>query len=505
MQHRFDTILSGLLGEIIPGQLISGQCGPAVLLAVSGGIDSMCMAELFRHSGTGVKFAVAHCNFSLRGEESDSDELLVSEWAQKAGVRIHKTRFDTEEYARDHGLSIEMAARELRYGWFAALCGEFGYMAVAVAHNANDNVETLFLNLLRGTGIKGLSGMDSVSGLPVSSGSDGMECPGSGRGKPVLLRPLLSFTRTQIEGYVFAHNVRYHNDRTNSGTEYKRNKLRNLVFPLFGQINPSFIRTVGREMEYFSQVEGIAEKYYQDNSTWLSRPEIDREKLLSQPYWEYLLYRTLEGYGFPPSVTASLTGLLKSGRTVPGKVFVADGYTLVTSSRYLIIREKAEDELAPSPSSRLRRSGTLPGSLSGAFADRGEILAVHGPGTYRFNGLSFSVRVLDRNEIKSLRTPPGVLMFDAGSMDFPFVCRKWERGDWLVPLGMKGRKKVSDLFTDLKYSLPEKEGAVMAVDGRNAGSIERRNHIAAVLGVRIDDSKKIDDSTGAVLVISLLQ
>ena len=366
-------------------------------------------------------------------------------------------------------------------------------------------METLFLNLLRGTGIKGLSGMDPVSGLPVSSGSDGMECPGSGRGKPVLLRPLLSFTRTQIEGYVFAHNVRYHNDRTNSGTEYKRNKLRNLVFPLFGQINPSFIRTVGREMEYFSQVEGIAEKYYQENSTWLSRPEIDREKLLSQPYWEYLLYRTLEGYGFPPSVTASLTGLLKSGRTVPGKVFVADGYTLVTSNRYLIIREKAEDEPAPSPSSRLRRSGTLPGSLSGAFADRGEILAVHGPGTYLFNGLSFSVRVLDRNEIKSLRTPPGVLMFDAGSMDFPFVCRKWERGDWLVPFGMKGRKKVSDLFTDLKYSLPEKEGAVMAVDGRNAGSIERRNHIAAVLGVRIDDSKKIDDSTGAVLVISLLQ
>ena len=153
MQRAFDSILAALLEELASGRPELSGRRPSVLLAVSGGIDSMCMAELFRCSSVDVGFAIAHCNFSLRGEESDSDEALVEKWADGNGVKFHRVRFDTLAYASGNGLSTEMAARVLRYGWFSELCGQNCYDAVAVAHNANDNVETLFLNLLRGTGI----------------------------------------------------------------------------------------------------------------------------------------------------------------------------------------------------------------------------------------------------------------------------------------------------------------------------------------------------------------
>ena len=244
MQRKFDAILSGLLDEE------PSLKGRPVLLAVSGGIDSMCMAELFLHSLSFVRFAVAHCNFRLRGDESDSDELLVTEWCARNGIRLYKKDFDTVSYARTCGISIEMAARDLRYGWFAETARAGGFGAVAVAHNANDNVETLMLNLLRGTGIRGISGMHRLSGMP---GYDG----------GFLIRPLLGFTRKQIEGFARSRGISWHEDRTNAGTEYKRNRIRNLVFPVFEDINPSFVRTIAREMDYFSQVSDIADDYFQ--------------------------------------------------------------------------------------------------------------------------------------------------------------------------------------------------------------------------------------------------
>ena len=156
MQKRFSEALNELRG------LIKEWSAPSVLIAVSGGIDSMCMAELFASMEQSLSFAVAHCNFRLRGEESDGDEALVRKWAQEHNVILHIKSFDTQEYAASNGISIEMAARDLRYGWFADLCREYGYAAVAVAHNANDNAETLILNMLRGSGLSGLTGMSSL-------------------------------------------------------------------------------------------------------------------------------------------------------------------------------------------------------------------------------------------------------------------------------------------------------------------------------------------------------
>ena len=211
-----------------------------LLVAVSGGIDSMCLSEKVRLEGG--PFAIAHCNFSLRGAESDADEAFVRAWAAQYGIPIHVKRFDTNAYAAENGISVEMAARRLRYHWFGQLCREHSYEAVAVAHNANDNAETLLLNLLRGTGLKGLTGMKAEGFIPDPEFND---IP--------LRRPLLQMTRADIEAYAAEHNLTWREDSTNASNDYKRNKIRNQVFPVFAEINPSFIQTLNRDMDRIAE------------------------------------------------------------------------------------------------------------------------------------------------------------------------------------------------------------------------------------------------------------
>ena len=211
-----------------------------LLVAVSGGIDSMCLAEKVRLEGG--PFAIAHCNFGLRDEESDSDEAFVKAWADSHGIPCHVRRFETSAYAAKEGISIEMAARRLRYHWFGQLCREHGYEGVAVAHNANDNAETLILNLLRGTGVRGLLGMKAEGFVPDPEFAD-----------VPLYRPLLGMSRADIEAFAAEHGLSWREDRTNALNDYKRNKIRNLVFPVFREINPSFVETLNKDMERFAE------------------------------------------------------------------------------------------------------------------------------------------------------------------------------------------------------------------------------------------------------------
>ena len=211
-----------------------------LLVAVSGGIDSMCLAEKVRLEGG--PFAIAHCNFHLRGKESDGDEAFVKAWADANGIPCHVRHFETSAYAAEHGISVEMAARRLRYHWFGELCRQHGYSGVAVAHNANDNAETLLLNLLRGTGIRGLLGMKAEGFIPDPEFSD---IP--------LLRPLLGMTRADIEAFAAEHGLSWREDASNALNDFKRNKIRNLVFPVFREINPSFVQTLNRDMERFAE------------------------------------------------------------------------------------------------------------------------------------------------------------------------------------------------------------------------------------------------------------
>jgi tRNA(Ile)-lysidine synthase len=462
MQRKFAENMKELRG------LINDWSAP-VLLAVSGGIDSMCMAELFASHDQQLPFAVAHCNFHLRGEESDADEALVARWAEAHGVPFHKADFDTEKHASENGISIEMAARDLRYAWFAGLCREHGYHAVAVAHNSNDNAETLVLNMLRGSGLSGLSGMSMLSSVPSE------DIP--------LIRPLLNCSRKQIEGYMFAFKVSYREDSTNASSDYKRNRIRNEVFPVFETVNPSFVRTLNREMGYFAEADEIVGEWCRNMAPKVLRTDslplrIGLSELLSIRNWRYLLYHILEPYGFNSSTLTSVEELLTSERTVSGKRFRSTGHVLVTERDELVVTPSEED----------------PG-----FRNQ-EVMPVNEAGTYDFNGRTFKVDVQARPADLQLKQPEGVIIMDAAKLRFPFVMRCWREGDWLTPLGMRGKKKVSDLFTDLKYDSFRKKEAVVIV-GACSGDMTENQHIAAVAGVRIDDSCKVTSDTETLIVI----
>ena len=477
MQRNFAAAIEELKGLINEWSAFSADA-PVLLLAVSGGVDSMCMADLFQSLEDRVPFAVAHCNFHLRGEESDGDEALVADWAREHSVPLHITSFDTEKYASDNGISIEMAARELRYGWFAQLCSQHGYKAVAVAHNANDNAETLLLNLLRGSGLKGVTGMSLTSPLPCAPGSSAL-----------LLRPLLKCTRKQIEGYAFAHKVHYREDRTNAMSEYKRNRLRNDVFPIFESINPSFIRTLNREASYFEDASGIVEDYCRAASEKIVSRSGDRltvslPALLAAPRWRYILYYILEPFGFNSAVLASLENLLLSERTISGKRFESQTHILFTEREYLRV-EPSESPASVVPCAQLE-----------------DILPVRCAGTYHFNGAAVTVEEVDWTPDMPLKQPEGTLLFDAQKLRFPLVLRRWRDGDWLVPFGMRGKKKVSDLFADLKYDSLKKSSAVVLVD-TVSDSLAQEGHIAAVLGVRSDDRYKVVSTTVRAIRISV--
>ena len=454
-----------------------------VLVAVSGGVDSMCLADLFLQNYGADRFSIAHCNFQLRGEESDGDESLVRAWAEENGIHCHMTSFATEEYAVKNGVSIEMAARDLRYSWFDSLCAEFGYTAVAVAHNANDNAETLILNLLRGTGVHGLCGMSQISELPIRPGA------------PALIRPILACTRKMVEGYAFAHGLKYREDSTNSCSDYKRNRIRNEVFPIFEKINPSFVRTLNREIGYFAEAAEIVDDYcatYDTENADKDGRTISIPGLLSHRHWRYQLYYMLEPYGFNSATIASVEDLLESERTHSGKRFESESYELIIERTDICVRSKQ-------PS--LHLTDNLPlgrPDLAGTISS----VTVHSPGIYNFGGQRWEVEVMPYTSDISLKQE-GVLIADSDKLTFPFVCRRWRSGDWMVPFGMKGRKKVSDIFSDSKYTSIQKEQAVMIVDCK--GDLAEQQHIAGILGLRMDNGYRVTPTTKSIVRITLLK
>ena len=457
------------------------------LLAVSGGVDSMCLADLWVRCFGAGSFAIAHCNFHLRGEESDGDEALVTKWAEENGVRMHRVDFDTVGYAAENGLSIEMAARELRYRWFGELCQKHDYEAVVVAHHADDNAETLVLNMVRGAGLKGLTGMKPVSPLPYCEE----------RSDVAILRPLLTFTRKQIEGHVFAWKVPYREDSTNSSVEYRRNSIRHEVFPLFERMNPSYVRTLNREMTYMSDASSIVDEWCKEHVEHvLENGEISIPRLLEIPQWRYLLYYILEPYGFNTSVLESLENLLMSDRTISGKRFESAGYVLRTERQSLVVVPKMAGHAGhDAPVDPGHDVAVIPDLIGDPF------VPVRGAGAYHCNGRRFVVEVLPWSAEMPLQQPAGTLIFDADKLKFPFVCRGWRNGDWMIPLGMKGKKKLSDMFTDLKYNYQDKENALVLVDC--TGDRAEKQHVAALLGARIDDHYKVSDRTTSIIRITL--
>ncbi len=401
-----------------------------LLVAVSGGRDSMVLAEKVRRSGG--PFAIAHCNFRLRGEDSDADEALVREWAARYGITCHVKAFETEACALRKGISIEMAARELRYRWFGELCREHGYEAVLTAHHADDNTETFFLNLLRGTGIKGLCGMPESGFLPDPVYRD---IP--------LVRPLLRTTRAEIDALAAEWKVPYRDDRTNAENAVKRNQLRNRVFPLLREIYPSFERTIAEDMEHLSMVSAIAEDYYRENASLLwDGKRLDTTLLRTLPHWEYLLYRILKEDGLSAPLIAQATDIVRSGAS--GKrvgPFVSAAGRLV------------REESAGAPEITVTEEAWEPG--------------------------------------RSPIMPAGVLAVDADKVHGELIPDRWVAGDWIRPLGMRGRRKLQDWFKDRHFSLVDKQQAVIVRDS----GLTDAHHVVAIAGHVIDNTYRITADT----------
>ena len=279
MQERFKEKFLSLVGTDLAQSM---QKYTKVLVAVSGGIDSMSMADLILKCRY-PQFAIATVNFNLRGEESDRDETLVRNWAEKNDIKFYSKSFDTTEYAASNGISIQMAARELRYEWFYELMDKEGFDCLAIAHNLNDTVETLFINIIRGTGVDGLAAIREVVEISLV-------------GKRII-RPLLAFTRKEIEEYAAKEAVLYYHDHTNFENHYSRNKIRNMVFPLIEEINGSFLHTVEKSIGHFTIAGNILRDLYLQKREKILIPESTPDKiefhlepLIAEKYPEYWLF-----------------------------------------------------------------------------------------------------------------------------------------------------------------------------------------------------------------------
>lgn len=459
-----------------------------ILLAVSGGIDSMCLAEKSVRSGQ--DFAVAHCNFHLRGADSDADADFVANWARRHGIAFYSKDFDTAAYAAEQGISLEMAARELRYGWFADLCSTEGFAGVAVAHQADDRRETFLLNLMRSSGGRGLRGMQGQSVIP------GTDIP--------LLRPLLGMTRQEIETYMRSIGATWREDGSNRDTAIRRNCIRHEVMPLLSELNPSYGDALDRAMRHIGSLQDVADTWFESVRPTLLDPtdgSILLDSLRSLPHRDFLLYRLLEPYGLTESVLDDLCAALDSGESLSGKRFLLHHATLLGERNRLSFC----NETSPMP---LSGSNRIRGAYSQFPCDENPVTAgqvtepagagtysIIDSGTYDCGGVRVKVEILDRAEITDLKQPRGILLLDAGKLPLPLIVRPWRAGDWLVPLGMRGRKKLSDLFVDLKYSIIDKQRA-RVIDWQES-------RIAALLGERGDDALKVTSKTRTVYRITI--
>lgn len=421
-----------------------------VLLTVSGGVDSMVMLRLFVEAGFNV--GVAHCNFCLRGEESEQDEVAVEQEALRLGVPFYNRRFDVLSEIERTGESTQMVARRLRYDWFNDLCIEHGYNAIAIAHHADDSIETFFINLLRGTGLKGLTGIHKVNGN--------------------IIRPLLFASRKDILEYAHTNKVHYREDSSNNSTKYLRNKIRLGLIPRIREINSKFTDLMSGNIRRLTD----AQKFI-DRSIEIIRSEVEHregETVIIDPSKidyhypvNYVIYAILSlGYGFKGDVVDDLCRALT--HNVSGKRFYARDYVAyVDRGRIIVEKIGEEDSCAVVVESATNR-------------------------IYCGNSMLF-LEHIDIDNIDSLQVPDNIALIDADKVTMPLEVRRWREGDEFVPFGMEGHKKVSDYLINAKVSLADKARQFVLVDASG--------QIIWLIGRRISDSFKIEKKTETVLRI----
>ena len=431
--------------------------GDRILVALSGGVDSMVLAELLRHEGYDIAFA--HCNFHLRGAESDGDEQFVREYAERVGVKLFVKQFDTLQFVDNNKVSVEMAARELRYAWFNELINQnvisseaersreiLQFDKLALAHHADDQIETFFINLMRGSGIKGLKAMQPCNGM--------------------YIRPLLWASREEIKKFAIENGIQWREDSTNSDTVYLRNKIRHDLMPVFDSIKPEarakILESVNhlasenqlyRELlkEKISQIETVNGVLHSVNKRHFDRPQ-GVEKSSANIKLQ-LLFEWIRSFGFSYSQCESIFSSLDGN---PGKEFYSNDYQLVVEKETIEIFPKAINALNAFNALKVEKFEKTP---------------------------NFSLQTSNSN----------IAQLDYDTLKLPLKTRFWQQGDRFHPLGMRGTKLVSDFFNDNNFTTFQKKTTPILVDAND--------QIVWIVGHRIDDRFKITEKTKTIYEI----
>ena len=418
------------------------------LLTVSGGMDSMALLYAFKELK--LNFGVAHCNFQLRGEESNLDEALVTNSCKN--IPFHVKKIDIKKYQDDNNASTQMAARETRYTWFNELANDNQYDYIVTAHHLNDQIETFFINLSRGTGIEGLTGIKQFNGR--------------------VFRPMLNVSRNEIESFVTTHNIKYREDDSNSSLKYKRNKIRHQLIPLFKELNPSFEETMLNNMKILASTNEV----YQNKvdsvlssgiiKTKSTEFYIDITNLLKANKPQQFLFEFIRRYDFNATQSELIFSIINMNYT-SGKTFDSISHKLIVDREYLIVTPSKKQEKKTIKIKKEDKSVTYP--------------------------IKLSFDTLPNNDIE-INPSANVAYLDFDKISFPLRLRKWQQGDYFYPLGMTKKKKLSDFFIDNKLSILEKEATYV---------LTSKDEIIWVVGQRVSNKHKITSGTENILIVTL--
>lgn len=428
---------------IIQHQLLSGE--KPVVVGISGGADSVALLHIL--VSLGYKCIAAHCNFNLRGDESFRDEQFTIDFTKRLQVPLCKISFETNKYAQENRLSVEMAARELRYRWFEELLNTYDADAVAVAHHRDDSVETLLINLTRGSGLTGLTGIKPKNGNVV--------------------RPLLYVSREDIYAYIENNGLEYVTDSSNSSDIYTRNFIRLKVIPLLEEINPSVKASLARTANHLYDASLIYNHSIEEaRKVIIQNNRLSISALLSFPAPATILYEMLKPYGFSRTVCESIFTVLEKDS---GKIFYSSTHRLLKDRSDLLI-------------------DVLSGEESKAYLINLEDDNVDLP-------VELKPEIVVIKEDYQIEKDRKFAYFDFDKLSFPLVLRHWQEGDWFVPFGMKGKKKISDYFNDKKFSLFDKEKTWLLCSGQD---------VIWIVGERTDNRYRIEKTTKRVLKLKFI-
>jgi len=417
------------------------------IVTVSGGPDSMVML----HVALSMKlnFIALHCNFNLRGRESDLDEKHVDNFCNKNNIELIKTHFNTIEYCKERGISIEMGARDLRYQWFNKIKKERKIDYILIAHQSNDVAETIFINLCRGTGIRGLSGIKAINGD--------------------LIRPLLSISRSEIMEYINKNDISYRIDSSNNLTNYTRNKIRHKILPVCKEINPSILKTINNNCKNIREAEKLydyAINNFKAKAVSYRNKEIrlDISTIINSPAPITLLFEILVSYGFN---NHQCEDIIEGSKAISGKKFYSNSHTLVKEKGYWSLFRKINNN---------------------------STLIIEDEGIFLKDDKELNINIEDFDYNNGFPKNNDIALIDYDLIKFPLTLRHWEKGDSFYPIGKKKiHKKVSDFFCDLKFTQIEKSSCLIISKGKN---------IVWIVGYRPDDRYKVSPSTKKIIKIT---